>query len=191
MSKARILGTAVTISQRFVAQALGEGEIAVDATAGNGNDTLFLARTVGPQGQVYAFDIQEDALDKTRRRLAEAGELLQTRLIKDGHENLAQYVQGPVAAIMFNLGYLPRGNHEIITRPETTCRAIEAGLELLGPRGIMSIVVYSGHPGGDREAAEVESMVQKLNQTRFSVLRMDFVNRKHNSPYLILVEKEN
>lgn len=191
MSKARILGTAVTISQRFVAQALGEGEIAVDATAGNGNDTLFLARTVGPQGQVYAFDIQEDALDKTRRRLAEAGELLQTRLIKDGHENLAQYVQGPVAAIMFNLGYLPRGNHEIITRPETTCRAIEAGLELLGPRGIMSIVVYSGHPGGDREAAEVESMVQKLDQTRFSVLRMDFVNRKHNSPYLILVEKEN
>ncbi len=191
MSKARILGTAVTISQRFVAQALGEGDIAVDATAGNGNDTLFLARTVGPQGQVYAFDIQEDALDKTRRRLAEAGELLQTRLIKDGHENLAQYVQGPVAAIMFNLGYLPRGNHEIITRPETTCRAIEAGLELLGPRGIMSIVVYSGHPGGDREAAEVESMVQKLNQTRFSVLRMDFVNRKHNSPYLILVEKEN
>ncbi|MDA8211677.1 MAG: methyltransferase domain-containing protein [Clostridia bacterium] len=191
MSKARILGTAVTISQRFVAQALGEGDIAVDATAGNGNDTLFLARTVGPQGQVYAFDIQEDALDKTRRRLAEAGELLQTRLIKDGHENLAQYVQGPVAAIMFNLGYLPRGNHEIITRPETTCRAIEAGLELLGPRGIMSIVVYSGHPGGDREAAEVESMVQKLDQTRFSVLRMDFVNRKHNSPYLILVEKEN
>ena len=191
MSKARILGTAVTISHYFVAQALGEGEIAMDATAGNGNDTLFLARAVGPQGQVYAFDIQEDALTNTRRRLEEAGELAQTRLIKDGHEHLARYVRGPVAAVMFNLGYLPRGNHEIITRPETTCRAIEAGLELLRPRGVMSIVVYPGHPGGDREAAEVEGLVRKLDQTRFSVLRMDFVNRKQSSPYLLLIEKEN
>ncbi|MFZ3170719.1 MAG: class I SAM-dependent methyltransferase [Carboxydocellales bacterium] len=190
MSKPRTLGTAVNLAHSFVSRALSAGEAAVDATAGNGNDTLFLAEIVGPLGQVYAFDIQEEALANTKRKLGEAGELAQTRLIKEGHQNLAQYVVGPVAVLMFNLGYLPKGNHELTTRPETTCPAIQAGLNLLKPGGIISIVIYPGHPGGELEAAQVESLLQQLNQAQFSVLKLDFINRNESS-YLILVEKEH
>ncbi len=191
MPNQRILGTAVTLSHLFIKQTLQPGETVVDATAGNGHDTLFLAQQVGVSGRVYAFDIQETALTKTRQRLQQAGADFQTSLIQDGHQRLEHYVQGPVGAIMFNLGYLPGGSQELITKAETTILALQTGLKLLRPRGLISLVVYSGHPGGEEEATALEQYLQSLDQTSFSVLRMDFSNRKNNSPYLVLIEREN
>lgn len=106
------------IAQKQVAEVLREGDRAVDATAGNGWDTLFLARLVGPDGRVYAFDIQQAALDETAALLRKNKLLERVDLIHAGHEAMASYVKEPVAAVMFNLGYLPGGDHSIVTRPD-------------------------------------------------------------------------
>ncbi|HHX51249.1 MAG TPA: methyltransferase domain-containing protein, partial [Clostridia bacterium] len=121
----RVFTGAVSIAHQWVAQVLKPGMIAVDATAGNGRDTLFLARLVGKTGKIYAFDIQEEALRKTRLLLETHGAFAQVRLIKDSHENLGTYIDEPVTVIMFNLGYLPGGNKKIVTRPETTLGALQ------------------------------------------------------------------
>src|SRR5690606_3119323 len=104
-----------------------QGMVAVDATAGNGYDTVFLAGRVGPTGRVYAFDIQEEALRETRARITEQGLADRVELIHAGHERLLEYVNGPINAMVFNLGYRPRGDKRVITRPETTIEALKGG----------------------------------------------------------------
>jgi predicted methyltransferase len=132
------------------------GETVVDATVGNGHDTLLLAQTVGAEGMVYGFDVQEEALHATRRRLLEAGiGEGRVRLIQAGHEEMADHVRGPVGAVMFNLGYLPGGDHARTTRVPTTLCALQQAISLLRRGGVISVVCYRGHPGGMEEAAAV------------------------------------
>ena len=112
----------------FILTHLGEGDIAVDFTMGNGNDTLFLSRTVGKSGHVYAFDIQEDAVASTRAHLVAEGAPENYTLIHDSHHKVAEYVKGPIKAGMFNLGYLPRsGRKTVTTMCETTLPARARG----------------------------------------------------------------
>lgn len=186
-----IFTNAVKIAHRFVAPLLGEGAVAVDATVGNGHDTLFLARNVGFSGKVYGFDIQAEALAKTEERLHEAGLSQPVTLVNAGHERMADYVTGSVDVIMFNLGYLPGSDHRTVTKASTTTSAIAAGLELLRPGGLMSIVVYTGHPGAAEEHSAVELTVSRLDRRKYCVMRMEFVNRIKNPPYLILIEKND
>ncbi len=140
---------------------LAAGDLAIDATAGNGHDTLFLARQVGPSGAVQAFDIQRQAIEKTRERLQAAAQHAQVTLHQVGHEHMAERVpsdwQGRVAAITFNLGYLPGGHHATTTLPATTLAALDQALALLCPGGVLSVLVYRGHPGGQAEADAVEA----------------------------------
>ena len=140
---------------------LTAGDLAIDATAGNGHDTLFLARQVGTCGAVQAFDIQPRAIEKTRERLQAAAQLAQVTLHQVGHEHMAERVpsdwQGRVAAITFNLGYLPGGDHGTTTLPQTTLAALDQARTLLRPGGILSVLVYPGHPGGQDEADAVEA----------------------------------
>ena len=68
------------------------GDIAVDATMGNGHDTQMLCELVGESGHVYAFDVQEQAVANTRARLEEAGLLGRATLFHCGHQEMAQYV---------------------------------------------------------------------------------------------------
>lgn len=109
MVQQRILGNAVQLSHWFVERVLRPGDVAVDATAGNGHDTLFLAQLVGSAGKVYAFDVQQAALARTGERLAAANSLTQVQLINDGHQKMNEYIQDQVTTVMFNLGYLPGG----------------------------------------------------------------------------------
>ena len=137
---------------------LRPGDIAIDATAGNGHDTLFLARQVGPGGEVHAFDIQQAALTNTHERLAGAGCLAQVTLHLAGHETMLQRLagrQGQIAAIIFNLGYLPGADHANTTRDNTTLSALDQSLTLLRPGGVLSVLAYRGHPGGQEEAQAV------------------------------------
>lgn len=182
---------AVKLAHGFAAPLLGEGAAAVDATVGNGHDTLFLARAVGTSGKVYGFDIQSAALRKTAERLNEAGLRQRVDLIQAGHEHMADYVIAPVDVVMFNLGYLPGGDHGKTTGAATTVRAIDAGLKLLNPGGLMTVVVYTGHPGAGEEQAAVEQAVAELNSRVYCVMRMEFVNRLKNPPYLLLIEKND
>ncbi|HET6423373.1 MAG TPA: class I SAM-dependent methyltransferase [Planctomycetaceae bacterium] len=141
---------------------VGTGDIVIDATAGNGHDALFLARTVGPRGKVYAFDIQREALDRTAARLAEAG-ISHVQLVHGDHAHLRDLVEpqhhGEIAAVMFNLGYLPRGDKTIITRAASTIAAIQAAMRLLRDGGTITILAYPGHAGGEEELAAVERLV--------------------------------
>lgn len=175
---------------RLAVQAVvAAGEVVVDATAGNGHDTLFLAGCTGPGGLVYAFDIQAQALENTAARLEAAGIRDRVVLKQTGHEKMAGHVRGPVAAVMFNLGYLPGGDHRVVTRPETTVAALEQAAGLLKPGGIITIVVYRDHAGGLEESRAVDSFSAGLEQKDWDVARVDFPNRRNFPPYIILIQK--
>lgn len=176
-------------AQALLAQSIEEGEVAVDATAGNGHDTLFLTKLVGDKGHVYAFDIQQEAITNTTSRLEENNVLHRATLILDGHEHIAKYIQQEIAAAIFNLGYLPGANHEIVTKGNTTIFAIEEVLKLLKAGGIIVLVVYHGHEGGKEERDELVQYVSTLPQKYVHVLRYEFINQKSDPPFILALEK--
>lgn len=146
-----------------VAAVLTEGDAAIDATAGNGHDTLFLAREVGASGHVWAFDVQADALEATRRRLEAAGCAERVTRVPMGHERLAEVVtHAGIAAAMFNLGYLPGGDRTVTTTADHSTLAIATAAGLLMPGGIMTILAYRGHPGGQDEARAIARTCESL-----------------------------
>ena len=165
------------------------GDIVVDATMGNGNDTLFLAKLVGDEGKVYAFDIQPLALENTQKRLAESGVAHRAQLIMEGHQNLDRYVPKGIKAVMFNLGYLPKGDHSIGTRADSTIQAIEKSLELLCKEGIIMIVVYYGGDSGFEEKNTVMEYFKGLDCKKYSVLVQDFINQINCPPIAVCIEK--
>lgn len=176
-------------AQDLLADAISEGATVVDATAGNGHDTLFLAKLVGDSGQVYAFDVQKEAVDATLHRLLDEGLEHRALVLKDGHENVANYVTKPVSAAVFNLGYLPGSNHDIITKPNTTITAIEQLLKLLTIDGIIVLVIYHGHDGGKEERDAVINYVSSLPQKYVHVLKYQFLNQQNDPPFVIALQK--
>jgi len=164
------------------------GETVVDATAGNGNDTLFLAEHVGENGHVYAFDIQQAALDSTAERLGELNE--RVSLILDSHDNVENYVDGRIGGAVFNLGYLPNSEDlTIVTKPDTTIKAIHTLLGMLKKGGIIAVSVYDGHEGGSEERDALLAYVKSLHQADIHVIRYELLNQRNNPPFLIALEK--
>lgn len=176
-------------AQFLLKETVETGDIVVDATAGNGYDTTYLAQLVGEGGHVFAFDVQQQAIEATNKRLTEAGMADRVSAILDGHENVAQYVQKPISAAIFNLGYLPGSEHQIITKPNTTLQAIESLLNLLKVGGMIVLVVYYGHEGGKEERDQVIEYVSSLPQKKVHVLRYEFINQKNDPPFVIALEK--
>ncbi len=174
----------------LVQKVLKPGDWAIDATAGNGKDTLFLAKTVTKSGQVFAFDIQDQALEMTRNLLAVNNALTGVQLIKTGHENMDSIVSGKVKAVMFNLGYLPGGDHGVITRPETTLAGIRQALNLLDQGGIITITIYSAHPGGTEEKEAVGELVESLDSRKWNVLKWSFLNKSTNAPFIVVIYRK-
>jgi predicted methyltransferase len=131
------------------------GDIVIDATMGNGYDTLFLAQLVGETGRVYAFDVQQQAIDQTRARLGMFEAAKQVTLINGNHADmlalLPAKIAGSVAAVVFNLGYLPGGEKSLTTTAGSTLNALDASFALVRPGGIISLLVYVGHTGGEKE----------------------------------------
>ncbi|MCW9078222.1 MAG: methyltransferase domain-containing protein [Gammaproteobacteria bacterium] len=144
------------LAQQAVREGLGDGALAIDATVGNGHDTLFLAGRVAPQGHVIGFDIQRLALEKTRARLFAAGLEAAATLHFCGHERMLEKIppdwSGRVSAVMFNLGYLPGGDKTRITQAETTISALDQALALLSIGGLISLLLYRGHAGAETDA---------------------------------------
>jgi len=145
---------------------LNSDSIAIDATAGNGFDTHFLASHIGSGGHLYAFDIQQLAIDTTRRRLKEASLNQHTTLLCAGHETMLEKIpattHGKVDIILFNLGYLPRADKSVITRKATTLQALNSALQLLSRGGYISILAYPGHAGGREETEAVKHWANNL-----------------------------
>jgi len=168
----------------FLAQVITQEDIVVDATMGNGHDTLFLAKLAK---QVYAFDIQEQALEKTSQRLQEAG-LTNAELILQGHETVDQFVTEVKAAI-FNLGYLPSADKSIITQPQTTIEALDKLCQMLVKGGRIAIMIYYGHEGGDIERDAVMDFVSHLPQQEYTSTIYRTLNQINNPPFLVMIEK--
>ncbi|MGJ3243503.1 MAG: class I SAM-dependent methyltransferase [Opitutales bacterium] len=131
------------------------GGIAVDATAGNGHDTAFLAKTLGPGGRVHAFDIQQTAVEATRQRVHTLTDAAEVVIHPESHERMGTLVPTPACAILFNLGYLPGGQKTITTRTDSTLRALDQALERLDAPGILTLIAYPGHEAGVAETRAV------------------------------------
>ncbi len=180
---------AVPLSHFFLRERVRPGDRVVDATCGNGRDTLFLAGLVGPAGRVWAFDLQERALANTRALLDGAGCLDRAELVCAGHERLAEFVTEPLRAVHFNLGYLPGGDQTLVTRPEGTMAALDQAARLLLPGGIITLCVYTGHPGGEDEGNAVGEWAAGLPPREFNAWLSRQANRPPTAPYLVLAEK--
>jgi SAM-dependent methyltransferase len=179
----------VPLSHLLIRRFVTRGDHVIDATCGNGYDTLLLAELAGPNGRVWAFDIQQKAIEATAARLAEAGGFDTLVLVHAGHESMATYCSGPVNAVVFNLGYLPGGDHMIVTRPESTLAGVEHSLEILAPGGILIITLYPGHEGGQQERALLEARLAQLPPAAFHVWHMGQINVPTTAPYIILTQK--
>lgn len=179
----------VSLTHLLLHQVIRPGDLAVDATCGNGKDTLLLAELVGAEGRVWGFDIQQAALDRTAQRLGEAGLLPRVTLVATGHERLADHLPAPAKAIVFNLGWLPGGERSIVTLPDTTLTALQAALGLLLPGGLLLITCYPGHAGGDGETAAVLSWSQGLDAQRFHAWRMGQQNVRQGAPFCLVIQK--
>lgn len=182
-----------------VARVVAPGDLAVDATIGNGNDTLHLARRVGPSGRVLGLDLDVHAIERTRRVLREAGLSDRVELILGDHADLAQYLgaQPPgrrLRAVMFNLGYRPGGDRAVRTRPESTVTALRAAYDALDPPAILSVVTYVGHPGAAAEDRAVRAWAGRLDaddvgprSLRPRVLESRFLHADHATGSLFLI----
>ncbi|GAQ83804.1 hypothetical protein KFL_001630020 [Klebsormidium nitens] len=192
-----------TVAHRIWETFLREGDCAVDLTAGNGHDTLFLAKhvlpvkeksaTIGP-GCVWAFDIQTTAAASTRQLLEREltpEQLRRVSVINECHSNLKQYIQHKdVRLVCFNLGYLPKGDMQITTTPETTLAALDASLEVLAIGGHISILAYAGHPGGMEEYEAVRSWAAKLSPHYWGCSLHEFVKSPESAKLLLICRRK-
>ena len=175
------------LHKRFIREHLREGDIAVDFTMGNGHDTEFLSKTVGESGHVYAFDIQQAAVDSTAENLRRAGCPDNYTLICDLYHRVEEYVKTPIKAGMFNLGYLPGGDKRITTLRETTMPAVEAAIRLLDRDAILNIAVYPGHEEGELEGKMLCEYFAKLDRRKICISQIKILNSP-TSPYFMVVE---
>ena len=167
-----------------------KGGVYIDATMGNGNDTLMLCQLAGGKGEVFAFDIQERAIQKTQELLAKHECMEQVRLIQDGHENMGQYVKVSSAdVICFNFGYLPGGDHNIATKAATSLIAIEKGLNILKNGGMMSLCIYSGGDTGFEEKEQILNYLKTLPADKYTVIVNEYYNRGNEPPTPVFVFK--
>ena len=179
---------------------INTNDVVVDATMGNGYDTQFLAEL---GANVYAFDVQEEALNATEKRLDDAGIKNQifeknlsnlltepsVNLVLSGHEKLSEYVKEPIKAAIFNLGYLPKTDKSVVTKADTTLTALDALTNQLVVGGRIAIMIYYGHEGGMEEKDAVIKWTSSLPQKDWEVTSYAPLNQIHTPPILVLIEK--
>jgi hypothetical protein len=174
----------------FICEHVKQGDICIDATAGNGNDTQLLCELVGEQGKVFAFDIQEQAVQHTKERLEQANLLYCAEVLLESHVNMKHYVaEESVSCIVFNFGYLPGGDHSLATRIETSIQAIHEGLTLLKKGGLMSLCIYSGGDSGFEERDGILGELKKLDTKQYLVILTSYFNRPSNPPIPVMIIK--
>lgn len=172
----------------FLSANIQLGDTVVDATMGNGHDTLLLSQLVGKKGNVFSFDIQEKALENTKI-LLEKYQVQNVQLILDNHIHFGEYLK-QASAFVYNLGYLPKGDKSITTRADDTLLSIQKAMQLLSSNGIIAIVLYPGHPSGYEEKTVLEEYLATVSQADFEVVRYQFINHQKNAPYTILLQNK-
>jgi hypothetical protein len=195
----------VNVAHDLIKNILHTGDIAIDATVGNGHDTVFLVEQVSPSGRVFGFDIQQAAIDSTGLKVkpcCRTGERVLSStslrpecltLIHANHAEMAEKIpvryHGKISAIMFNLGYLPGGDKSIITQTDTTLTAINIASRLLSSNGIITILAYPGHHGGDVETDQVENWCKQLDKIQFKTSIVHSSGNNKSAPKLFVIRK--
>lgn len=173
----------------FIKEQVYPGEIVIDATLGNGHDGLKLLRQLNHKGHVYGFDIQETALISSKK-LFESHGYKNFTLFKKSHVLMGNYIEPEtVSMIIFNLGYLPRGNKDITTTYENTYTAIQIGLSCLKKDGLMLIACYPGHDAGMTEYKQLMASLKNLDQQVYNTFHGHFINQKNEPPALYVIHK--
>ncbi len=173
--------------KQAILPALQYAQVIVDATAGNGHDTLFLAEHSSERTSIYAFDIQQAAIDNTRARTKAYAARISYLLAS--HAEIASRVPEDIDVAMFNLGYLPGDGHSVTTQKDSTCSAVEQVLNKLSLNGICVVVAYPGHEAGAQEAAMLDSWLQELPQKKYTVGCYRLLNHSRTAPYAYLIER--
>lgn len=178
------------IAKGFLNQAnIKNDGVLADFTMGNGHDTLYLCSLV-PNGTVYAFDVQKEAIENTSARLKDAGVTAKYNLILDSHSNGKKYIDGTIDAGMFNLGYRPGGDKSLHTMRESTLPAVRDAIDMLKKGGVLVISVYPGHHEGQMEGEMLLDMLKDYDKKLYCVSHFHLVNSP-DAPFIIAVEKYN
>jgi tRNA1(Val) A37 N6-methylase TrmN6 len=190
MKRISLLNTA----HDLIRDIINPGDIAIDATVGNGHDTLFLAEQIAPSGHVYGFDIQQAAIDSTLEKFRQAQLSNCLTLIHASHADMSKKIpanlHGKIKAVMFNLGYLPGGDKSVITLTDSTLTALTAAAQILSDNGIITLLAYPGHPGGDQETGQVKQWCEQLDAMQFTVSTIYSDEHKDTAPRLFVICKQ-
>lgn len=179
------------LAQSLLRESILEGDVVIDATAGNGHDTKFLAECAGVAGRVLAFDIQERAIDSARETIGSAGFEERVEFHQVSHARMKEHAEvGTVAAAMFNLGYLPGDDHNLTTQSNETLSALSAAADLLKSGGLLSVICYPGHPEGAAEAVRVEEWMSSLTNDGWRIAKYAMLGTRKPAPFLILGRKK-
>lgn len=182
------------LSLKILSEYVSAGDVVIDATAGNGHDTRALAKLVGSAGKVYAFDVQETAIMNTKDLLEKEGLFGCCELVLESHHRMQDHIpeneHGNIAAVVFNLGYLPGGKKERTTRKETTLAAVTQALKLIKPGGILAITMYAGHPEGTEEKVELLRFSEELTSKDYHAAYISLINQKNCPPELLLITRK-
>ncbi len=181
----------VEFSHWLLSNFLEDNKVLVDATCGNGNDTIFLAEEVSPQGVIYAFDIQKEAVDITKEKFENIEHEFDIQFIVDGHENIDNYIEQKMDGIIYNLGYLPGSEKDIKTEKYTTIKSLNKAIDMLVEGGLIVIVIYTEHEGGGEEKKAVLDFAANLDYKSYNVLHYHFINQKKNPPEVVAIKKRS
>ena len=182
---------ALNISHEVLKKYIKPGQSVIDATAGNGGDTLLLCELVGKSGKVLAFDIQNAAVKNTEKKVCEAGFSDICKVVLDSHENMENYAEPEsINAVVFNFGWLPGGDHDIHTLAASSVAAVKSALKLLKPGGLISLCIYYGKNNGYGEKDALLQLISELDFKKYTVMKIDFSNRINDPPFPVFIIKE-
>lgn len=170
---------------------LKRAKIIIDGTCGNGHDLLYLYKKSLKKSHIYTFDIQENALQYSKERLLELSDSIdRVKFICDDHKNMGNHdIPVPYDLVVFNLGYLPKGDHAITTKAESTILAISTAMSNLAKNGLITIVAYPGTPYGEIEKDKVNQFLQTIPQKEFDIAHWKPINQKNNPPELFIISR--
>ena len=177
-------------AREIIENALFSGARVIDATMGNGYDTMWLCELVGESGKVYAFDVQQEAVERTAQKLTTENLISRASLFCLGHEHMAEVVKEPVDAVLFNLGWLPGAEHGVTTQTTTTLRAAEAALQLLKEEAVMTVCIYPGHEEGTREKHALLEWSAQLDDKRYDAMLKTYINQPNDPPLMLAIRKK-
>ncbi len=180
------------LAQNYWKSFLKKGDIVIDATCGNGFDSIFLAKHIltKTEGFLFLYDIQKQAIANTRYLLENNLEkelLARALFFHKSHEDFEEVDCSP-HLIVYNLGYLPKSDKMTTTTCESTLKSLQKAFAILHARGAVSIMCYPGHEEGEKELAAVEKYLKTLDASKWEVCHHQWLNRK-KSPVLFWITR--